>query len=557
MDGNNQKFQIVGVFNPKNNVPGLVDAVSNNPNTISEDYSSTVNEVKDGRIEASKDNSYGLLSSALSSEVGILFGISKIPGATLHTNMPDMEVRPLVGEIDDRGRTYVLIPGASGRYIPMGVMVKTLKQALKSNTSFSGNPMLDAIREILENDIVQTIRNEVSNNTSKDDINAKLASSIGELQRLLWVGLDAGIVLDASRKLIDGKVVPLLSIKNKGENNTTVSTYDVNLDSDTAVMDILSAMAKMGVRFQIDANQVNKKFSRNNRLNYNDVLIESDILYSNIKSTQVRGVNFGIDPIVKDGNSYQSVVPVESKPVSPKSNPSQNINPVGAPDRSSVNYNGVRYSLNSDTNAVEFWNNEGWSPVDVSTKQGINDRNIALALLRVKSSSPEYIENNSFTYEEMLEWFPATKNVFNEGTGIILSPNAILYKSKLKGKISYKLITPNLDKSAFDALYNGVNRRRETTAVTSEPTVTDKAPASEVSNLTEISETVPGEVSVASVLAERRGKNNRRRLAGLQNAQIKEGNKSELSNKDNVPLQDIIKDNKDFQDKNCPGTIKR
>ena len=257
-----------------------------------------------------------------------IFGIIK--NGTLATNgrLDDSLIIKPVDMAQKEGRMYLLIPNAAGKYSPAAVRVKHFNK-----TEFNPENVEVQSAQVYKN--IQESIDALANSLSEDDLNnavKSLATNLytGDLH-IDWFTSDSGngirftkVQRDAQGNEIyeekDGKRIRKETVKTvflteKWDQNTLFSiTGDNEVLSEPAsksIEDVSKEISEILLDFNLPI-QVN--LGMLNRGGYNNVLINSNVLTSNISDARVISSWFTTDYFDVEGNLHQAINPASVTP---------------------------------------------------------------------------------------------------------------------------------------------------------------------------------------------------------------------------------------------------
>lgn len=262
-----------------------------------------------------------------------IFGIIK--NGVLNTNgkIDDSLIIKPVDMSQKEGRMYLLIPNAAGKYSPAAVRVKHFNR-----TEF--NPEDVTVNNTQMFNYIQDAINMLASSTTKEDV----VNAVRELKKYLYIGSkeertayvdwftsDAGngirftkVQRDAQGKEIyeekDGKRVRKETVKTvflteRWDQNTLFSiTGSDEIQTEPAsksIEDVSKEISEILLDFNLPI-QVN--LGMLNRGGYNNILVNSNVLTSNISDARVISNWFTTDYFDVEGNLHQAVNPVSVTP---------------------------------------------------------------------------------------------------------------------------------------------------------------------------------------------------------------------------------------------------
>lgn len=257
-----------------------------------------------------------------------IFGIIK--NGTLATNgrLDDSLIIKPVDMAQKEGRMYLLIPNAAGKYSPAAVRVKHFNK-----TEFNPEDVEVQSTQVYKN--IQESIDALANSLSEDDLNnavKSLATNLytGDLH-IDWFTSDSGngirftkVQRDAQGNEIyeekDGKRIRKETVKTvflteKWDQNTLFSiTGNEEVQTEPAsksIEDVSKEISEILLDFNLPI-QVN--LGMLNRGGYNNVLINSNVLTSNISDARVISSWFTTDYFDVEGNLHQAINPASVTP---------------------------------------------------------------------------------------------------------------------------------------------------------------------------------------------------------------------------------------------------
>lgn len=288
-----------------------------------------VSQVMVGRIPYStEERSLANIPNVSGEGRAPIFGIIK--NGTLATNgrLDDSLIIKPVDMAQKEGRMYLLIPNAAGKYSPAAVRVKHFNK-----TEFNPEDVEVQSTQVYKN--IQESIDALANSLSEDDLNnavKSLATNLytGDLH-IDWFTSDSGngirftkVQRDAQGNEIyeekDGKRIRKETVKTvflteKWDQNTLFSiTGNEEVQTKPAsksIEDVSKEMSEILLDFNLPI-QVN--LGMLNRGGYNNVLINSNVLTSNISDARVISSWFTTDYFDVEGNLHQAINPASVTP---------------------------------------------------------------------------------------------------------------------------------------------------------------------------------------------------------------------------------------------------
>lgn len=288
-----------------------------------------VSQVMVGRIPYStEERSLANIPNVSGEGRAPIFGIIK--NGTLATNgrLDDSLIIKPVDMAQKEGRMYLLIPNAAGKYSPAAVRVKHFNK-----TEFNPEDVEVQGTQVYKN--IQESIDALANSLSEDDLNnavKSLATNLytGDLH-IDWFTSDSGngirftkVQRDAQGNEIyeekDGKRIRKETVKTvflteKWDQNTLFSiTGNEEVQTEPAsksIEDVSKEISEILLDFNLPI-QVN--LGMLNRGGYNNVLINSNVLTSNISDARVISSWFTTDYFDVEGNLHQAINPASVTP---------------------------------------------------------------------------------------------------------------------------------------------------------------------------------------------------------------------------------------------------
>ena len=296
-----------------------------------------VSKMMVGRIPyGTEDRSLADIPGVLDGETKPIFGIIKNGALTTNEKIDDRLIIKPVDMAQKEGRLYLLIPNAAGTYSPAAVRVKHFnnQEFNLDDATVAYTPIGKGINEAL---------NRLADATSQDDVSIamkELAQDI-YMQDIMVTWFDAkagsGIVISRKVRKPDGtyEMVTVNGQEQIKENKYTIYyqsskrsidingleyTYEAAKESGVDMSlfgqprdmteirkDILNTILGFNLPIQISASRINDS-------GYNNRVIKSNVLTSNLREAKVIGSWFTTDYFDKQGNLQRSVSPSSVKP---------------------------------------------------------------------------------------------------------------------------------------------------------------------------------------------------------------------------------------------------
>lgn len=295
-----------------------------------------VSKVMVGRVPyGNTERSLSEIPNVSSTDRKPIFGIIKNGVLTTNGKIDDSLIIKPVDMSQKEGRLYLLIPNGAGKYSPAAVRVKHF-----NNEEFNLNDSSissTAIGEDIKNAITK-----LSTATSQDDVSAAMQDLAQDLYMqdimVTWFSSRAGdgIVISKKVRKPDGTYEKVII---NGKEQIKEDKYDVyfstssksaeiggiNFDvtaledlGDTSALgtpknpediynEILGHLIKFNLPLQVSTRRINEGA-------YNNRLINSNILTSNITEASVRSNWFTADYFDNEGNLHQAISPASVAP---------------------------------------------------------------------------------------------------------------------------------------------------------------------------------------------------------------------------------------------------
>lgn len=264
-----------------------------------------------------------------------IFGIIKNGVLTTNGKIDDSLIIKPVDMSQKEGRLYLLIPNGAGKYSPAAVRVKHFnnEEFNLNDSSVNSTPVGEDIKNAIT---------KLSTATSQDDVSATMQDLAQDLYMqdimVTWFSSKAGdgIVISKKVRKPDGTYEKVII---NGKEQIKEDKYDVyfstssksaeiggiNFDAtaletlgDTSALgtpknpediynEILGHLVKFNLPLQVSTRRINEGA-------YNNRLINSNILTSNITEASVRGNWFTTDYFDNEGNLHQAISPASVAP---------------------------------------------------------------------------------------------------------------------------------------------------------------------------------------------------------------------------------------------------
>lgn len=332
-----------------------------------------VSQVMVGRIPYStEERSLANIPNVSGEGRAPIFGIIK--NGTLATNgrLDDSLIIKPVDMAQKEGRMYLLIPNVAGKYSPAAVRVKHFNK-----TEFNPEDVEVQSTQVYKN--IQESIDALANSLSEEDLNnavKSLATNLytGDLH-IDWFTSDSGngirftkVQRDAQGNEIyeekDGKRIRKETVKTvflteKWDQNTLFSiTGDNEVLSEPAsksIEDVSKEISEILLDFNLPI-QVN--LGMLNRGGYNNVLINSNVLTSNISDARVISSWFTTDYFDVEGNLHQAVNPASVTPDTTRKVETPVGGTEGAIRGTKVVVDGATYGVDLTTGVIYGSNNQ-------------------------------------------------------------------------------------------------------------------------------------------------------------------------------------------------------
>ena len=290
-----------------------------------------VSKVMVGRVPyGNTERSLSEIPNVSSTDRKPVFGIIKNGVLTTNSKIDDSLIIKPVDMSQKEGRLYLLIPNGAGKYSPAAVRVKHFnnEEFNLNDSSVSSTPVGEDIKNAIT---------KLSTATSQDDVSAAMQDLAQDLYMqdimVTWFSSKAGdgIVISKKVRKPDGTYE---KVTINGKEQIKEDKYDVyfstssksaeiggiNFDAtaledlgDTSALgtpknpediynEILGHLIKFNLPLQVSTRRINEGA-------YNNRLINSNILTSNITEASVRSTWFTTDYFDNEGNLHQAISP--------------------------------------------------------------------------------------------------------------------------------------------------------------------------------------------------------------------------------------------------------
>ena len=297
-----------------------------------------ISKVMVGRIPYSNtERSLSEIPNVSSTDRKPIFGIIKNGVLTTNSKIDDSLIIKPVDMSQKEGRLYLLIPNGAGKYSPAAVRVKHFnnEEFNLNDSSVSSTPVGEDIKNAIT---------KLSTATSQDDVSAAMQDLAQDLYMqdimVTWFrsGTGNGVVISKKVRKPDGTYEKVVingkeQIKEDKYNvyftdfgkSTIIGGLEFALNEDAAkeanderlqrtirnpediYNEILGHLVKFNLPLQVSARRINEGA-------YNNRLINSNILTSNITEASVRSNWFTTDYFDNEGNLHQAISPASVAP---------------------------------------------------------------------------------------------------------------------------------------------------------------------------------------------------------------------------------------------------
>lgn len=264
-----------------------------------------------------------------------VFGIIKNGVLTTNGKVNDSLVIKPVDMGQKEGRLYLLVPNGAGKYSPAAVRVKHFnnEEFNLNDPSVSSTPVGEDIKNAINN---------LSMATSQGDVSAAMQDLAQDLYMqdimVTWFSSKSGdgiviskkvkrpdgtyekVIIDGKEQIKEDKYDIYFSTGSKtaiisgvewditaAEEQGDTSAFNAPKDPDDIYNEILGHLIKLNLPLQVSTKRINEGA-------YNNRLINSDILTSNITEASVRSTWFTTDYFDDEGNLHQAVSPASVAP---------------------------------------------------------------------------------------------------------------------------------------------------------------------------------------------------------------------------------------------------
>lgn len=307
-----------------------------------------VSKIMVGRIPyTSEERSLADIPGVLDGETKPAFGIIKNGALTTNEKIDDRLIIKPVDMAQKEGRLYLLIPNAAGTYSPAAVRVKhfnnqefNLDDATVANTPIGRgiSEALDRLADAASQDDVSVAMKELAQDIYMQDVmvtwfDAKAGSGIVISRKVRKPdGTYEMVTINGQEQIKEDKyTIYYQGSKKSIEINGLEYTYDAAKDAGVDMSlfgqprdaseirrDILNTILRFNLPIQVSASKINNS-------GYNNRVIKSNVLTSNLREAKVIGSWFTTDYFDNQGNLQKAVSPSSVKPA-----PSRRVSsPVG------------------------------------------------------------------------------------------------------------------------------------------------------------------------------------------------------------------------------------
>lgn len=332
------EFKKLGINNPSE----LLNYVNQNSGKVNKFIASPttrVSKVMVGRIPyGNTERSLSEIPNVSSTDRKPIFGIIKNGVLTTNGKIDDSLIIKPVDMSQKEGRLYLLIPNGAGKYSPAAVRVKHFnnEEFNLNDSSVSSTPVGEDIKNAIT---------KLSTATSQDDVSAAMQDLAQDLYMqdimVTWFssGTGNGVVISKKVRKPDG-TYEKVTIEGKEQikedkydiyfsnfgKSTVIGGLEFALSEDVAkeandderlqrtirnpediYNEILGHLIKFNLPLQVSTRRINEGA-------YNNRLINSNILTSNITEASVRSTWFTTDYFDNEGNLHKAISPASVAP---------------------------------------------------------------------------------------------------------------------------------------------------------------------------------------------------------------------------------------------------
>ena len=338
-----------------------------------------VSQVMVGKIPyGTQERSLANIPNVSSEGRAPIFGIIK--NGTLSTNgrLDDILIIKPVDMSQKEGRMYLLIPNAAGKYSPAAVRVKHFNRnefnpediEVQNTTMFKNiQESIDALANSLnEEDLNNAVRSLASNLYTGDLHIDWFTSNAGNGIRFTKVQRDAQgneIYEEKEGRRARKETVKTVFLTEKWDPNTLFSIIGSNEVQTEPASKNIEDVAKEISEILLDFNlpiQVN--LGMLNKGGYNNMIINSNILTSNISDARVISSWFTTDYFDVEGNLHQAVSPASVTPDTTRRVETPVGGIEGAITGTKVSVEGLTYGVDLSTGNIYNSNNQRVYPAN-------------------------------------------------------------------------------------------------------------------------------------------------------------------------------------------------
>ena len=333
-----------------------------------------VSKVMVGRVPyGNTERSLSEIPNVSSTDRKPVFGIIKNGVLTTNGKIDDSLIIKPVDMSQKEGRLYLLIPNGAGKYSPAAVRVKHFnnEEFNLNDSNISSTPVGEDIKNAIA---------KLSTATSQDDVSAAMQDLAQDLYMqdimVTWFSSRAGdgIVISKKVRKPDGTYEKVII---NGKEQIKEDKYDVyfstssksaeiggiNFDvtaledlGDTSALgtpknpediynEILGHLIKFNLPLQVSTRRINEGA-------YNNRLINSNILTSNITEASVRSNWFTTDYFDNEGNLHQAISPASVAPQPKRKVETPVGGKEGAISGTRIIFNGAEFYVDLATNKI-------------------------------------------------------------------------------------------------------------------------------------------------------------------------------------------------------------
>ena len=295
-----------------------------------------VSKVMVGRVPyGNTERSLSEIPNVSSTDRKPIFGIIKNGVLTTNGKIDDSLIIKPVDMSQKDGRLYLLIPNGAGKYSPAAVRVKHFnnEEFNLNDSSVSSTPVGEDIKNAIT---------KLSTATSQDDVSAAMQDLAQDLYMqdimVTWFSSRAGdgiviskkvrksdgtyekVIINGKEQIKEDKYDVYFSTSNKSaeigginfdvtalEDLGDTSALGTPKDPNDIYNEILGHLIKFNLPLQVSTRRINEGA-------YNNRLINSNILTSNITEASVRSTWFTTDYFDNEGNLHKALNPASVAP---------------------------------------------------------------------------------------------------------------------------------------------------------------------------------------------------------------------------------------------------